>query len=168
MKGKGRLRVQVKNGQDHHDSYWNKAQPKDSSYCKKCRALYHNKHWSFDEARVADLSLRPKDHEVLCPACQKISDHFASGTVLLSGTFLKGHQEEILNLVKNEEKRAMGMNPLERIIDIAKRGKDIEVTTTHEKLAQRIGKSLHRAFSGKVDYQWSRGDKMARVNWCRD
>ncbi|HCU25775.1 MAG TPA: ATPase, partial [Deltaproteobacteria bacterium] len=105
---------------------------------------------------------------VLCPACQKIEDHFASGLVQLSGAFLRGHREEILNLVKNEETRAKGMNPLERIIEIANNREGILVTTTHEKLAQRIGKSLYRAFQGKVDYRWSRGEKMARVSWCRD
>lgn len=168
MKGKGRIRVQERNGQDHHDAYWNKAQPKDHSYCKKCHAIFHNKHWFFDEPKLKALKADGKRHEVVCPACQKIQDRFASGTVRLSGEFLKGHREEILNLVKNEEQRAMGMNPLERIIQISSRGREIEVTTTHEKLAQRIGKSLHRAFSGEVDYRWSRGEKMARVNWSRD
>ncbi len=168
MKGKGRLRTQERNGQDRHDAYWNQAHPKDNSYCKKCRAIYHNKHWSFNEKKLDALRQAPQAQGVICPACQKIADRFASGTVSLSGGFVRGHHEEILNLIKNEEKRAMGMNPLERIIAIADRGARIEVTTTHEKLAQRIGKSLHRAFSGTVDYRWSPGEKMARVNWSRD
>ena len=168
MKGKGRLRVQERNGQDSHDPYWNKAQPKDPSYCKKCLAIYHNKHWCFDTDKLKGLKANSKSHEVVCPACQKIEDHFVSGTVRLTGDFLHGHREEIVNLVKNEEQRAMGMNPLERIIEISNQGREMEVTTPHEKLAQRIGKSLHRAFSGKVAYRWSRGEKMARVTWSRD
>lgn len=168
MKGKGRVRVQERNGQDQHDPYWNKARPKDHSYCKKCQAIFHNKHWFFDEKKLEELKADGNRHEVTCPACQKIQDHFASGMVRLSGSFLLNHREEILNLVKNAEQRAMGMNPLERIIDISNLGREIEVTTTHEKLAQRIGKSLHRAFSGEVDYRFARGEKMARVNWNRD
>jgi NMD protein affecting ribosome stability and mRNA decay len=167
MKGKGLLRVQEKNGQDAHDAYWNKAQPKDHSYCRKCHAIYHNKHWFFDEGKWEALKASRKA-AVLCPACQKIEDRFASGMVQLTGSFVSGHKEEILNLVKNEEQRAKGLNPLERIIEISNNGKGILVTTTHEKLAQRIGKKLQRAFHGKVDYRWSRGEKMARVSWSRD
>ncbi|MCE9625957.1 MAG: hypothetical protein K8R69_10995 [Deltaproteobacteria bacterium] len=168
MNEKGRRSVRNRNGHDKHDTYWNQAQPKDHSFCGKCSAIYHNKHWFFDEKKLETLRAEAANHQVLCPACHKIQDHFASGRVLMSGEFLREHREEILNLVKNAEKRAMGMNPLERIIEIANNGKGIEITTTHEKLAQRIGKSLYRAFSGTVDYQWARGDKMARVSWCRD
>jgi NMD protein affecting ribosome stability and mRNA decay len=167
MKGKNRLRVQERFGQVTHDSYFNKTSPKDRSYCQKCHAIYHNKRWHFDKEELKTLQ-KYSASKVLCPACQKIEDHFASGVVTLRGPFLKNHREEILNLIKNEEERAKGLNPLERIIDILPNGEIIEVTTTHEKLAQRIGKSLHRAFSGKVAYQWSRGDKMARVSWSRD
>ena len=43
----------------------------------------------------------------------------------------------------------------------------IEITTTNEKLAQRIGKALHKAYSGDVAYKWS-DPKIARVNWHRE
>lgn len=168
MKGKNLLRVQEKNGHDLHDAYLNKVRPKDKSYCKKCGAIYQSKHWSFDEDRLQEMKATGKNGVTVCPACQKIADRFASGIVTLKGIFLKNHREEILNLIRNEETRAMGLNPLERIIEILPRPEGLEVTTTHEKLAQRIGKSLYRAFHGKVAYQWSRGDKMARVSWMRE
>jgi NMD protein affecting ribosome stability and mRNA decay len=167
MKGKSLTRVQERFGKPRNDTYLNKAEPKDRSYCYKCHAIYHNKHWYFEEEEYQSLAKGHAGRQVLCPACQKIEDHFASGIVTLKGPFLREHREEILNLVKNEEARAKGMNPLERIIEILPNGEAIEITTTHEKLAQRIGKKLHRAFSGKVAYQWSRGSKMARVVWSR-
>lgn len=105
---------------------------------------------------------------VLCPACAKIADKYASGVVTLQGAFLSQHREEILNLIHNEEKRAMGLNPLERIIEIAPLDGGFQVTTTHEKLAQRIGRSLHKAFSGQVAYRFTPQDKMARVDWSRN
>lgn len=168
MKGKSLQRVQEKNGQGFHDAYLNKAKPKDHCFCKKCGAIYHNKHWYFDGAELKSLQAKPKNGSTVCPACQKIEDRFASGIVTLRGTFLREHRQEILNLIRNEEARAMGLNPLERIIEILPRQEGLEVTTTHEKLAQRIGKSLFKAFHGKVAYQWSRGDKMARVSWMRE
>ena len=44
---------------------------------------------------------------------------------------------------------------------------EIEITTTNEKLAQKIGKALHRAYSGHVEYKWSGDTKLARVTWHR-
>ena len=168
MKVKKMQRIRERCGQSIQDTYLNKAAPKDNSYCNKCHAIYHNKRWHFDENEIKSLPENHSRQKISCPACQKIEDHFASGIVTLRGQFIKAHKQEIINLVKNAEERAMGLNPLERIIDILPNGETMQITTTHEKLAQRIGRSLHRAFSGKVAYQWSRGDKMARVNWSRD
>jgi NMD protein affecting ribosome stability and mRNA decay len=153
---------------DRHDAYYNKSHPKDHSYCKKCTAIYHNKHWYFDENELKKLKKHSKPGAVLCPACEKIMDKFASGIVTLHGDFIKKHQEEIVNLIKNEEKKASGRNPLERIIAITTMKEGMEVTTTHEKLAQRIGKRLHSSFSGEVTYRWTPQDKMARVHWMRE
>lgn len=167
MKGKARLRVQDRNGQPINDPYYNQDSPKDGSYCKKCKAIYHHKHWHFDKNEAQKLS-KNKTGAVVCPACRKIADKFASGRVSLKGGFLRDHREEIVNLIRNEEKRASGLNPLERIIEILPNGEGMEVTTTHEKLAQRIGKRLHSSFRGEVVYQWTPQDKMGRVYWNRE
>jgi NMD protein affecting ribosome stability and mRNA decay len=166
MKGKTRLRVQDRNGQPGYDPYYNQDSPKDRSYCKKCHAIYHHKHWHFDQTEIQKL-MKNGANAVTCPACQKIADKFASGVVTLKGEFVRNHREEIVNLIRNEEKRASGLNPLERIIEIHTMTSGLEVTTTHEKLAQRIGKRLHSAFRGDVSYQWTPQDKMARVEWNR-
>ncbi len=168
MKGKGRLRVQNRNVEEFDDSYLNKSHPKDFSYCERCHAIYHNKHWFFDENKLKEIEKSAQFSHTTCPACQKIKDHFPSGIVQLSGLFLRDHKEEIINLVMNEEERAKGINPLERIIEILPNREGIEVTTTHEKLAQRIGRRLEKSFSGKSNYQWMPEEKMARVSWCRD
>ncbi len=167
MKGKSRLRVQDRNGKSIHDTYYNQALPQDYSYCNKCHAIFHHKHWYFNPDELEKLQ-KSNAVVVQCPACQKIEDKYASGIVTLKGDFIKEHREEILNLIHNEEERAMGLNPLERIIAITPQGEGYEVTTTHEKLAQRIGKRLHRSFSGNVAYRWTPQDKMARVCWNRD
>lgn len=167
MKGKTGRRVQDRNGKGIHDTYYNKQDPQDHSFCKKCHAIFHHKHWYFNDEELMALQ-QAHAKEVLCPACQKIADKYPSGVVTLKGSFIPEHRDEILNLIKNEEERAMGLNPLERIIEITPQGEGYEVTTTHEKLAQRIGKRLHSSYSGNVAYRWTPQDKMARVSWNRD
>jgi NMD protein affecting ribosome stability and mRNA decay len=106
-------------------------------------------------------------HFIVCPACRKISNHFLGGIVTLEGKFLSAHKEEILNLVRNEEARAKGVNPLERIISIKDVGDRVEIHTTSERLAQRMGREIHRAYKGNASYHWSTDDKFVRVEWHR-
>lgn len=147
------------------DSYLLKIGPKDLAVCRGCSAVYHSKRWRL----ATDEELKGKKSlvKVFCPACQKIKDNFPGGYVTISGEFLKEHKEEILNLVKNKEQRAMYLNPLERIMAIKQGKNKIEITTTTEKFAQRLGQILHKAFRGEVEYKWSDDTKVARVNWSR-
>ena len=133
--------------------------------CKQCGAVYRNKSWSLYAAPAA-----LKGHAVrsiVCPACRKVHDHFTAGIVALRGEFLKIHKEQILHLVRNEEARAGRVNPLERIIAIKDKNGEIEISTTSERFAQRIGRKLERAYKGRTVYHWSGGDKQVRVEWCR-
>lgn len=134
--------------------------------CSSCGAVYQHKRWYIDmelnEAQRAEAS------KVLCPACRKIADGLPGGVVTLEGTFLRKHKEEILHLVHNEEKRARGFNPLERIIEMDDRNGVLEITTTTEKLAQRIARMVYKAYAGEVDYKWSEDVKLIRAHWRRD
>lgn len=47
-------------------------------------------------------------------------------------------------------------------------GSDLEITTTNEKLTQRIGKAIHKAYDGTIEYKFSEDNKLARVNWHRE
>lgn len=147
------------------DPYLNKNEPADGSHCRKCGAVFQDKRWTLsDEARS---KATPSGGAVLCPACQKIREGYAEGYVTLSGDFLADHKEEIINLVRNKEERAMYVNPLSRIIDIRESDGNIEIRTTTAKLAQRIGQILEKAYKGTVDYKWSDDVKIARVAWSR-
>lgn len=148
------------------DPYLLKMSPGDRAVCTKCGAVYHNKRWVLGggtEPRVG------KALKAQCPACQKIKDGYVGGFVTLRGDFLREHSEEIINMIRNKEKRALYYNPLDRIIAIKRMrgGGDLEVTTTTEKLAQRIGQMLSKAYNGNVEYKWSSDIKMARVLWTR-
>ncbi len=147
------------------DPYLLKDEPEDMTMCTDCNIIYHNKRWRLPEED--ELKRKDRFKKGLCPACQKIRDRFVGGYVTLKGDFLKEHKEEILNLLKNKEEIARHNNPLERIIEIKDLGDTVEITTTTEKFAQRIGRILHKAFHGEVEYKWSDDVKIARVLWRR-
>lgn len=159
---KGATIKQKKSIDTARDPYMNKAEPEDGSTCRKCGAVYRDKRWSLKAKAPA-----AEKEKVLCPACQKIKDKFAEGFVTLQGEFLKEHKEEILNLVRNKEERSMHTNPLHRIIEIKERNGKVEITTTTDKLAQRLGQVLKKTYSGEVEYKWSSDVKLARVVWTR-
>jgi len=76
---------------------------------------------------------------------------------------------ELLKLVKNEEHRARGFNPLERVMSVKENGHgSVIITTTNEKLAQRLGRAIKKAFHGDVRYHWSHDNKLVRVDWARE
>ena len=152
---------------DARDPYEPHVDPGEVVVCTDCHALYQRRHWFFDEELYFHHSNDPKTHMVRCPACEKIRDRYAEGQVALrESPFLTAHKDEILRLVRNEEERAKGMNPLERIIEIREAPEGITVTTTNEKLAQRIGRTLKNSYQGHTSYHWS-DRKLLTVDWHR-
>ncbi len=137
------------------------------SVCKACKSVYHEKRWIHSTEVPQSVVAQREKKIVLCPACQKIRDKFAEGYVIIQGDFPKGHKEEIINLVRNKEEHAMHFNPLDRIIEIREKAGGMEVTTTTENLAQRIGQILEKSYDGEVEYKWSDDVKLARVVWKR-
>ncbi len=148
------------------DPYLKDISPDDMAVCGTCEAVYYKKRWTMKRATVG-AAVAKKKTAVVCPACRKVRDRFVGGFVTIKGGFAKAHKDEILRLVKNKEGIAMRHNPLDRIIEIKEKRGAIEVTTTTEKLAQRIGRMLHKTFDGEVEYKWAEAN-MARVIWSRE
>ncbi len=160
-----------KNVDRETDPYIPRKSASDVGICPKCRAIYRNKRWVIDGKEFTALTRKGAGTGIAwrrCPACRKIADGFPAGMVTLSGGYLRDHREDILNLIRNEEKRAMGINPLERIIRMEDKGEGLEIATTDEKLAQRIGREVRKACRGTVEYKWSEDSKLLRVNWARE
>jgi NMD protein affecting ribosome stability and mRNA decay len=149
----------------NRDPYLSPKGQKELAVCTKCGAVYRHKRWSL-ELPVSELK-GVTVRKVMCPACQKTRDRYAGGIVTLRGSFLKEHNDEIVRRIKNEEARAKKVNPLERVILLKNGGDVVEVQTTSERFAQRIGREIKRAYKGKVEYHWSADDKFVRVDWQR-
>jgi NMD protein affecting ribosome stability and mRNA decay len=148
------------------DSYLAKGAP-GKKVCHGCHAISTGRRWYQDETVYATLLKAGTVKEIFCPACEKIRDGYPSGQVTLKGPFLAEHQDEILRIITNEEKRARERNPLHRIMGLREENGQLELTTTDEKLAQRIGRELHKACGGTVAYGWSHDNKFLRVQWER-
>jgi len=150
------------------DPYLSAKGMKEPNICPTCLAIYHKKRWAFDPKMLATLKKSKEFSSHKCPACRKIEDKFVMGIVNISGTFAAEHADEILRLVKAEEKRALEKNPLERLISISNKKGLICLETTSDTLALRIGKALKRTYKGKHEYDFRYGDKHVEVDWSRD
>ncbi len=149
------------------DPYRPRRAPLEGGVCPDCHAINRKKRWYVDETEYLSL-VRTGAEQRRCPACRKIADEFPSGVVTLRGGFLCAHRDEILTIARNEERRARATNPLERIMEIRDRNGGVEILTTDEKLAQRIGREVRKAYQGIVSYKWSEDASLVRVNWARD
>lgn len=150
------------------DSYLPRGASRRIAVCEGCRAVYQNKRWYAGADRYENAVRAVGTATMVCPACLKIRDNFPGGIVTLKGDYVLPHKEGLLNLVRNEEERARGFNPLERVMSIKENGHgSIIISTTNEKLAQRLGRAIKKAFHGVVAYHWSHDNKLARVDWER-
>lgn len=161
--------VHIRNNvQNYGDPYLLQMKPGETAVCRECRSVFSGGRWQLYEQ--AGDEIRKADHitAMICPACQKTRDRQPGGIVTLSGRFVNAHRTEIVNLIDHENRHAMQVNPLERIMDIQQSDNGLIVQTTNEKLAQKIGRSVHKAYSGEIEYKWSEDTRLARVNWHRD
>jgi hypothetical protein len=150
------------------DSYLPRGASRSVSVCEGCRSVYMNKRWYADGDIAQTVAKKPGTVTMVCPACLKIRDNFPGGIVTLKGDYVLPHKADLMNLIRNEEERARGLNPLERVIAVKENGHgSIVISTTNEKLAQRIGRSVKKAFHGEVAYHWSHDNKLVRVDWVR-
>ena len=137
------------------------------SLCTSCKAVFQHQRWTRDEETARELELQPKTNKTTCPACQKVAAGYAEGIVTLCGSYLWEHEAEIRNILKKEETKAYNKNPLERIIRISRERDQLVIETTEEKLAEHLGRVLHRAHSGDLKVSYAGNPDLCRVSWER-
>lgn len=135
--------------------------------CTGCKAIFWGKRWFSEGDEGVKLPAGHVPGKVVCPACQRMKDNNPAGVVTLSGDYLLQHEEVILNAVKNIEAKTRTKNPLARIMEIGQEGKVLTIRTTHEKLAEKLGREIYKSHSGKLNFQWSEDESFVRVNWSR-
>ena len=147
-----------------------KRAPSEPAVCAFCGALYFKRRWirANSEHGAEENHFRPA-RVTTCPACIQIQGGTPSGYVYVKGSFFIAHRAEVESLLRNEAERAAQDNPLGRIMLWKQNGDGkLTLSTTTEHLAQRLGHALEKASDGKVDYDFSHENKLARVTWWRD
>ena len=148
--------------EDVHDPYFVKQKYRDPSVCEKCNVLFRNGVFEWVK------KIPPNASKIVCPACRRTKDSFEGGIVALEGSFLSQHKSDILNIITNAEKAEQASRPLERIISLTDTGKRIEIRTTYEHIARRIGEAVRKAYKGELKVHYPESEKYARVFWRRD
>lgn len=143
-----------------HDGYKARGKLPEPTICPGCNAVFHKGRWTWAAA--------PKEaHRETCPACHRIHDKYPAGHLTLSGPFVEAHQEEILNLIRNEGEKAKAEHPLRRVMATEKRNHDLVITTTDTHLPQSIGSALKHAHGGELDLKYAKDEYLVRATWTR-
>ena len=141
-----------------HDAYKAKGKLREPSVCSQCGAVFHKGRWQW-------LDAPPDAHRTVCPACNRIHDHYPAGFLTLKGDFFRSHHDEIMNLVKNLEKHERAEHPLKRIMAVEENDGTTLVTTTDIHLARSLGYALHHAYRGDLEYHYNDAQNLLRLIW---
>lgn len=143
-----------------HDPYKVIGKPPEPSTCTDCGASFRDGRWTWTAAQ-------PGSGHAICPACKRIREKLPAGFVTLRGEFFGEHRDEVLSRVRHCEEAEKRDHPLQRIMAIQANGEGMLVTTTDPHLARRIGDALHKAFKGKLEFHYNKGEDLLRVTWQR-
>jgi len=131
--------------------------------CPECGASYRNGRWTWKPAPAGS-------YEHICPACERIANHYPAGVLHVEGEFAKSHRDDLVGLIRNLAERESGEHPLKRIMTIADEGTGWSVTATDAKLVESFGRALQKAYEGELEQAATTSDKenLVRVRWRRD
>lgn len=134
--------------------------------CKGCEAVYFRSTWR--RGRTLDRAARRRARSMTCPACVQVARGEAYGKLLLRGGYVRAHEVEIRRRIDNVAKRAEFTQPERRVVSIDWNRTTLEVLTTSEKLAHRIGRELTKTFGGRATYVWAERDGSLLATWDRE
>lgn len=145
------------------DPYLTRKSYKEPTVCPRCGLVYRHRRWQ----KMPDFDVESAVARRKCPACRKEEDHYVMGIVYISGDFYIPRRDEMVNMLRNEERKSLTHNPLDRIMGIVEEKSGMRVETTSESLAVHLGRMLYHAYGGEVEYKFSEDQKLARVFWHR-
>ena len=131
--------------------------------CPDCGASYREGRWTWRRA--------PNDaYQRVCPACERIASRYPAGVLRAEGAFAASHQDELIALMRGVEERERAEHPLKRLMNIERTKNGFAAETTDGKLAQTLGRALHKAYAGRLVQPRTTAEKanLVRVRWIRD
>ncbi len=133
--------------------------------CTSCGACYHDKHW-YSEDLSLKHSMIVDTEEILCPGCYRVEKEICNGRVVIEGPELAKIRAEMLRVLDRVAHECWLDNPTSRMFDLTDQGDKIELKTTTEWLATRIGKSLKKTYDGLLEIKRSAENDSVYVHWC--
>jgi len=150
-------------GQERKSPYSERRKFPEPTVCPRCGLVYREGRWHRPEGELPRGA-----NEELCPACRREVDRQPGGMVYLSGRYLGEKEEEIMNIVRNQEEQAKENRPLQRIMWVEKGDEGLEIATTNQNLARRIGRAVSSAHAGNLTIKQTTGERFVRVYWERE
>ncbi|RJP17291.1 MAG: hypothetical protein C4520_17030 [Candidatus Abyssobacteria bacterium SURF_5] len=77
-------------------------------------------------------------------------DKIVFGTVYLEGEVIASRPEEVMRMIRREERIEQARNHCSRILDINSNGQKMKVQTVNSTLAIHIAKQLKKAYKGRM------------------
>lgn len=144
-----------------HSHDFNKAnrKPSEPTVCPICYAVFKGGRWQWLDSWPLEA------RKETCQACRQIKDNRPAGTVTLSGDFVQTHRQEVINLIRHQERNERSLHPLHRIIKLEERPDQMIVTTTDIHLPKRIGQAIHRAYKGDLKLRYDPDHCLVRADW---
>ena len=143
------------------------SEPSDATVCEGCGGVFRRKTWRQTPVRVTH-ALLTRAAWGLCPACRQVQEGAFQGRVVLRGSYLASHEQEIRRRIQNVAERAGYTQPERRLVAIIRRPGELNVLTTSQKLAHRIVHELKKAFKGHAEYAWSDRERRLQAVWSRE
>jgi hypothetical protein len=131
--------------------------------CPDCGASYREGRWTWRRAPI-------DSEQRVCPACERIASRYPAGVLHAEGAFAASHRSELIALLRGVEERERAEHPLKRVMNIERTRSGFAAETTDGKLAQTLGRALHKAYAGRLVQPRTTADKanLVRVRWIRD
>jgi coenzyme F420-reducing hydrogenase gamma subunit len=131
--------------------------------CKECRAEYREKHW-YSAAKKLDKK-RKAIEESICPGCYRVAMKISNGVVTIEGPSVRTQHDQIFKLIERVASECWADNPTSRIFDVTESEDKIELQTTTEWCATRIGKALRKTYKGLLEIKGSPQTRFVEVHW---
>lgn len=135
--------------------------------CPRCHSISNGKRWFQDEDLYQCIRDMPEVRTVVCPGCQRLEANTYEGVVWLRSPLLSDSRDQAMHLIAHAEAQARRHNPASRVLAIEARGDTIQVFTTTNFLAERIGRAFQRSFKGTLQFNRAPGERFSRVHWSR-
>ena len=143
---------------ERHDPYQPAGKYAEPTRCRVCGAVYHAGRWQWG-------GKSERSRQTTCPACRRVHDGLAAGSLVLQGSLVTEQPRELIRIVNAEAEHERNEHPLHRIMKIDERGDRIEISTTDIHLPQRIGEALRKAHGGNLAVHSAKDEYSVRVRW---